>query len=147
MSKDMYVTIADGKKIRVAGTGSVHLTSIDGKSIRMVKVLYIPRLDRRLLSVGKLTERGMSVEFQRNSCVIWDKSKAVASGKNIGKAYVLDCQQDVAYYTEYSGVDSEWELWHARMEHITDDSLTKIRQATTGLPKLSELSKRCVVDA
>ncbi|OWY92235.1 Integrase, catalytic core protein, partial [Phytophthora megakarya] len=101
MSKDMYVTIADGKKIRVAGTGSVRLTGIDAKSIRMVEVLYIPGLDRRLLSVGKLAERGMSVEFQRNSCVIWDKSKAVASGKKIGKAYVLDCQQDVAYYTEY----------------------------------------------
>ncbi|OWY97152.1 Rve-domain-containing hypothetical protein [Phytophthora megakarya] len=76
MSKDMYVTIADGKKIRVAETGSVRLTGINGKSIRME---------------------------ERNSCVIWDKSNAVTSGKKIGKAYVLDCQQDVAYYTEYSG--------------------------------------------
>ncbi|KAG6595749.1 Integrase, catalytic core protein [Phytophthora cinnamomi] len=134
MSADMFVTIADGKKIRVAGTGSVGLTGIDGKRIRIVEVLHIPGLDRRLLSVGKLAERGMSVEFQRKSCVIWDKSTAIASGKKIGKAYVLECQQDTAYYTEYSGVKSGWDLWHARMGHLNDDSLTKTRQATTGLP-------------
>ncbi|OWZ14339.1 polyprotein [Phytophthora megakarya] len=97
MSKDMYVTNADGKKIRVAGEGSVHLTDIGGKSIGMGEI-------------GKLTERGMSVDFQRNSCGIGDKSKGVASGGEIGKAYVLDCPQDVVYYTEYSGVDSDWEL-------------------------------------
>ncbi|OWY92427.1 LOW QUALITY PROTEIN: hypothetical protein PHMEG_00038582, partial [Phytophthora megakarya] len=136
MSKDMYVTIADENW---DGVGAI--SGIDGKSTRMEEAFYIPGLDRRLLSVGKLAERGMSVEFQRNSCVIWDKSKAVASGKKIGKAYVLDCQQDVAYYTEYSGVDSEWELWHARMGHLNDDSLTKTRLATTGLPKTQRIIK------
>ncbi|OWZ22752.1 hypothetical protein PHMEG_0002495 [Phytophthora megakarya] len=99
MSKDMYVTIADGKKIRV------RLTGIDGKSIRMVE----------------LAELGMSVEFQRNSRVIRDKSKAVASGKKIEKA--------------------EWELWHARMGHLNDDLLTKTRQVTTGLPKPQRIIK------
>ncbi|KAG6611012.1 Integrase, catalytic core protein [Phytophthora cinnamomi] len=62
MSADMFVTVADAKKIRVAGTGSVVLTGIDGKWVRMEGVLHIPGLDRRLLSVGKLAERGMSVE-------------------------------------------------------------------------------------
>ncbi|KAJ8574782.1 hypothetical protein ON010_g4429 [Phytophthora cinnamomi] len=123
MSADMFVTIADGKKIRAAGMRSVGLTGIDGKRIRMVEVLHIPGLDRQLLSVGKLSERGMSVEFQRKSCVIWDKSTAIASGKKIGKAYVLECQQDTAYYTEYSGVESGWELWHARMGHLNDTHL------------------------
>ncbi|OWZ24417.1 Integrase, catalytic core protein [Phytophthora megakarya] len=47
MSAEMNVTIADGKKIRVAGTGSVRLKGIDGKYIRMVEVLHIPGLDRR----------------------------------------------------------------------------------------------------
>ncbi|OWZ17080.1 polyprotein [Phytophthora megakarya] len=54
MSAEMYVTIADGNKLRVAGTGSVRLKGIDGKSIRMVEVLYILGLDRRSLSVGAL---------------------------------------------------------------------------------------------
>ncbi|OWZ20503.1 hypothetical protein PHMEG_0005060 [Phytophthora megakarya] len=57
------VTIANGKKILVAGARSVRLKGIDGKSIRMVEVLHIPGLNSRLLSVGKLADRGMSVEF------------------------------------------------------------------------------------
>jgi hypothetical protein len=87
---NIEVTIADGKKLRVAGTGSVRLKGIDGKRIRMVEVLHIPGLDRRLLSVGELAERGMSVEFQRTSCVIWVKTSAIALGKKVGKAYLLD---------------------------------------------------------
>ncbi|KAG6608699.1 Integrase, catalytic core protein [Phytophthora cinnamomi] len=83
----------------------------------------------------------MSVVFQRKSCVIWDKSTAIASGKKIGKAYVLECQQDTAYYTEYSGVESGWDLWHARMGHLNDDSLAKTRQATIGLPMTQKTVK------
>ncbi|OWZ01945.1 Integrase, catalytic core protein [Phytophthora megakarya] len=135
MSAGMNVTIVDGKKIRVTGTGSVRLNGIDGKSIRMVEVLHTPGLDRRLLSVGKLADRGMSVEFQRNSCVIWNEYKAIASGKKYGKAYVLDCHQDTAYYTECAGVDSEWELWHAHMGHLNEDSLEKTQQGANGMPK------------
>ncbi|GMF45585.1 unnamed protein product [Phytophthora fragariaefolia] len=101
----MEVTIADGKKLRVAGTGTVKLTGLDGKRIHMVEVLYIPGLDCRLLSVGKLADRGMGVEFQRTSCVIWGKTSAVALRKKIVKAYVLDCQQEDARFVEYAGAD------------------------------------------
>ncbi|OWZ16192.1 LOW QUALITY PROTEIN: polyprotein [Phytophthora megakarya] len=120
----MYVTITNGKKIQVVGTGSVQLKGIDGKSIRMYCTLG---LDRRLLSVRKFADHGMSIECQLNSCVIWYEFMAVASGKHYGKVYVLDCHQDTAYYIEYSGIDSEWELWHARMGHLNEDSLEKPR--------------------
>ncbi|KAE9055693.1 hypothetical protein PF007_g32232 [Phytophthora fragariae] len=59
----------------------------------MIDVLHIPGSDRQLQSVSRLAERGMSVEFQKKSCTIWNKSKAIASGKKIGKAYVLDCEK------------------------------------------------------
>ncbi|KAG2773013.1 Copia protein [Phytophthora cactorum] len=133
LEENIEVTIADGKKIRVVGTGSVRLMGIDGKRIKMVEVLHIPGLDRRLLSVGKLAERGMSVEFQQNSCVIWYKSTAIASAKKVGKAYMLDCQKDMAHYVEYGGMDNQWELWHARMGHLNKDALVKTQRATTGM--------------
>ncbi|CAI5730574.1 unnamed protein product [Peronospora farinosa] len=127
------VTIADGKKIRVVGTGSVRLTGIDGKRIRMLDVLHIPGLDRRLLSVGKLAERGLNVEFERTSCIIWNKKQATASGKKVGKAYILECQQETAHYVEYSDVDSNYDLWHARMGHLNKDALEKTQRVTTGI--------------
>ncbi|ETP08782.1 hypothetical protein F441_15296 [Phytophthora nicotianae CJ01A1] len=107
VSVGMYVTVAEGKKIKVTGTGSVRLTGLDGKRIKMV---------------------------DRGSCIIWNKTRAIASGRKSGKAYVLDCEQDAAYYTEYSNVGGEWELWHARMGHLHEDSLTKTQQATKVVP-------------
>nr|CAI72292.1 putative polyprotein [Phytophthora infestans] len=134
LDSGINVTIADGKKLRVAGTGTVKLTGLDGKRIRMVDVLHIPGLDRRLLSVGKLAERGMSVAFQRSSCVIWGRNAAIASGKKVGKAFLLDCQQEEAHFVQYAGPDSEWELWHARMGHLNKDALTKTQRSTIGIP-------------
>ncbi|KAE9084570.1 hypothetical protein PF010_g20776 [Phytophthora fragariae] len=99
----------------------------------MVDVLHIPGLDRRLLSVGKLAERGLNVEFQRSSCVIWGSASAIALGKKIGKAYMLDCDQEDARFVEYAGADSQWELWHARMGHPNKDALAKTQRATNGI--------------
>ncbi|POM76055.1 Rve domain containing hypothetical protein [Phytophthora palmivora] len=76
----------------------------------------------------------MSGEFQSKSCIIWDKSRAIASGKKISKAYVLDCQENTANYTEYSMVSSKWELWHAHMEPLNEASLARNRQTTHGIP-------------
>ncbi|CEG37779.1 FOG: Transposon-encoded proteins with TYA, reverse transcriptase, integrase domains in various combinations [Plasmopara halstedii] len=54
VNTNVEVAFSDGKKPRVAGTGSVCLKGIDGKRIQMMEVLHIPRLDRRLLSVGEI---------------------------------------------------------------------------------------------
>ncbi|GMF32340.1 unnamed protein product [Phytophthora lilii] len=140
LDSNIEVTIADSKKIRVVGMGSVRLTGIDGMRITMVDVLYSPGLDRQLLSVSRLAERGMSVEFQQKSCTIWNNSKAIALGKKVGKAYVLDCEKDMAQYVEYAGVDTEWELWHARMDHLNMDALAKTQRATTGMPIMNKNS-------
>ncbi|KAE9211948.1 hypothetical protein PF005_g10802 [Phytophthora fragariae] len=92
LDSNVEVAIADGMEVLVVGTGSVCLTGIDGNRIEMIDVLYIPGLNRQLLSVNRLAGRGMSVEFQKKSCTIWNKSKAIAfSGKKVGTTYVLDC--------------------------------------------------------
>jgi hypothetical protein len=133
LDSNIEVTIADSKKIWVVGKVSVRLTGIDGTHIKMAGVLYIPGLGRQLLSVSRLAERGMSVEFQQKSCTIWNKSKAIALGKKVGKAYVLDCEKDTAHYVEYTGVNNQWELYHARMGHLNKDALAKTQHATTGM--------------
>ncbi|POM67185.1 Integrase catalytic core protein [Phytophthora palmivora] len=109
------VTIADGKKLRVAGQGTVRLTSLNGKHIKMMEVLYIPGLDRRLLSVGKLAERGLTE-------------------KKIGKANMLDCEQEEAQFVEYAGTGSQWELWHARMGHPSENAMINTQRITNGTP-------------
>lgn len=83
----------------------------------------------------------MRVKFQRTSCVIWDKDSAVALGIKVGKAYLLDCQQEEAKLVEYSDAGGEWELWHARMGHLNGEALIKTQRATIGMPAVSQGTK------
>uniref|UniRef100_A0AAV1UBQ4 Polyprotein n=1 Tax=Peronospora matthiolae TaxID=2874970 RepID=A0AAV1UBQ4_9STRA len=138
------VSIADGKKLQVAGVGTVKLKGLDGRRIMMVDVMHIPGLDKRLLSVGKLAGRGMRVEFQSSSCIIWSAKRAIASGKKIGKAYFLDCEQEEARLVEYAGAESEWELWHARLGHPGRSGMDKTQRATSGMPAVKQgIEKLC----
>ncbi|POM63250.1 Integrase catalytic core protein [Phytophthora palmivora] len=114
---DIEVTIAGGKKLRVAGQGTVRLTSLNGKHIEMIEVLYTP-------------ERGLTVEFQRSSCVIWSKTCAIAAGRQIGKAYMLDYEEEEARFVEYAGTGSQWELWHARIGHPSDIAMIRTQRIT-----------------
>uniref|UniRef100_A0AAV1U5K8 CCHC-type domain-containing protein n=1 Tax=Peronospora matthiolae TaxID=2874970 RepID=A0AAV1U5K8_9STRA len=105
LENGQQVSIADGKKLQVSGVGTVKLEGLDGRRIMMVEVMHIPGLDKRLLSVGKQAGRGMRVEFQSLYCIIWSANRAIASGKKIGKAYFLDCEQEEARLVEYAGAD------------------------------------------
>ena len=89
MDTNVEVTIADGKKLKVHGRGTVRLSGLNNRRIKMMDVLFIPGLDRRLLSVGQLAERGLNVEFQRSSCVICGDGSAIAVGKRWGKRSFL----------------------------------------------------------
>ncbi|OWZ16270.1 Integrase, catalytic core protein [Phytophthora megakarya] len=129
-STAIEATIADGKELHMAGTGSVCRTDIDGKRIRT--------LDRHHISVGKLAERGIHVEFQLNSCSIRNNLEAIASGEKVGNAYLLDGNQETTRYVEYVGVASEWELWPAHTGYLNGHALMKVERATTGMPITSQ---------
>ena len=71
VNSGIEVTISDGKKLQVTGQGTVRLLGLDADQIQLVEFLHIPVLDRRLLSLRQLTDRGLSVEFQRFSSAVW----------------------------------------------------------------------------
>ncbi|KAE9025730.1 hypothetical protein PR001_g12355 [Phytophthora rubi] len=102
----MEVTIADGKKLSVAGRGTVRLLGLEQNRIKMVDVLHIPGVCCR----------------------------AIALSKKVCKAFVLDCDRGEPRFVQYAGADSQWELWHARMEHPNKDALAKTQRATNGIP-------------
>ncbi|GMF12666.1 unnamed protein product [Phytophthora lilii] len=61
-------------------------------------------------------------------------------GQEGRQGHVLDCEKDMGHYVENAGVNSEWELWHARMGHLNKDALAKTQRATTGMPMTDKKS-------
>uniref|UniRef100_A0AAV1TCW5 CCHC-type domain-containing protein n=1 Tax=Peronospora matthiolae TaxID=2874970 RepID=A0AAV1TCW5_9STRA len=131
LNTGQQVSIADDKKLQVVGVGTVKLKGLEGRRTMKVEVMHIPGLDKRLLSVGKLAGRGMRVEFRSSSSIIKSAKHAIASGKKIGKAYFLDCEQEEARFVEYAWAESEWELWHARLGHPGRSGMDKTQRATS----------------
>jgi hypothetical protein len=78
-----------------------------GLAIRMVDVLRIPDLDRRLLSIGKLTERGLSVEFGTEYCRIWHGLDLVAKVKRNGNTNTMDTEPEQARFVDCSAYNGE----------------------------------------
>ncbi|CEG43196.1 uncharacterized protein PHALS_13410 [Plasmopara halstedii] len=45
------------------GMGEIHMQCPQGRIVKIVDALHIPGLDRRLLSVAKLTQKGLTVSM------------------------------------------------------------------------------------
>jgi hypothetical protein len=88
LKKPIEVKVADGKKVTAAGRGDVRM-NFDGVETTVTNVLHIPGLDRRLLSVPKLTNRGWVTQFTAKECSIMKGKRVVARAPLVGNSYVL----------------------------------------------------------
>ncbi|KAJ0392280.1 hypothetical protein ATCC90586_011623 [Pythium insidiosum] len=130
----IIVKIADGASMKATGRGSVRFRCGNGEIVTVKDVLHIPTLDRRLLSIPKVTQRGLDVKFGATHCSIWKEDKLVISAKRNGNAYVLNVEHEHAMYISHVGATSEWELWHARSGHPSHKNYQLTQAATEGMP-------------
>ncbi|KAE8981767.1 hypothetical protein PF002_g23992 [Phytophthora fragariae] len=63
------ITIADGKKIDAVAIGTVGLKLMDGTSVALSDVLYIPEVEGSLILVTKLAEKDVVAQFSKDKCV------------------------------------------------------------------------------
>jgi hypothetical protein len=65
------VAIANGQKLTTFGIGTGYLKckrDSQYKTIKVTDVLYVPQLEGNLLSVRKLTAKGLKLTFEHDSC-------------------------------------------------------------------------------
>ncbi|KAH9704543.1 hypothetical protein KPL70_011512 [Citrus sinensis] len=110
------VKVGNGQYIEVKGKGTVAIKSSAG--IKFISdVLLVPKIDRNLLSVGQLLEKGYSVVFKNKICVITDPNGVVLfSVKMNSKSFSLSWNKDEC--SAYQCTLNQAELWHKRMGHF-----------------------------
>ena len=104
-------------------TGSISLENfIQGDCIRatLTDVLFVPEVKQNLVSIGKLTHRGLAAEFTNDSLLVRSGSRVVAVGvRQNQRLYKLKCR--VVVDNEYAPIQASTaksiELWHERMGH------------------------------
>lgn len=78
------IVLADGREIfaRGIGTGKLTVNRENGKQVIPIKnVLFVPGLIGNLLSVSCIVEKGFSVSFKTEECVIMKENDVIAIGK------------------------------------------------------------------
>ena len=62
--------VANGESVTADGIGTIRVVLKNKKPIRIEDVLYVPKLDCRLISINALSTKGLHVTFSNKTCVI-----------------------------------------------------------------------------
>ena len=85
--------VADGRHLEVLGKGSVVLecsTKNGQVRINLVDVLYAPRAEENLLSVGKAGRKGAITTFGKHGCTMVKNGNLLFEGVRSGTVYKIN---------------------------------------------------------
>lgn len=133
------IVVASGQRLRAVGTGVVRFTVGNGPVIKVTEVLYVPDLDRRLLSIPSLVAKGAAISFDGDGCSIRFGDKVVAHVRKCGKLFVLSVTlikpEDEAAEIAASALVPTEELWHDG--HVSKKKLVLASRAASGIPSFT----------
>ena len=107
------VRLADKSLVKAVGFGSVQIYLSEEKGrevpIEIEKVLFVPELQKRLISISQIAGKGGEVTFKKKICVLSYQKRTFPFGQRIGNLYELSCQHAV----------------HLKKESVTCDKIEK----------------------
>lgn len=98
--------------------------------------LYVPDLGVNLLSLGLLTNKGLSVEFKGPTCSIKLEQEILFKGSRSSNVWMLDTTPIVPTKQHnakaYTAINSA-KLWHERLGHLGKNALAKLPDNSLGV--------------
>ena len=161
------VTLGDNSCINATGIGRIPVcmrANGQWNNAVLQDVLFVPELNRNLLSVAHLTERGADIRFTGTECQLYTQlGHLTCSGQLRGKLYIMDMQTvvpetariarvksfpeegndlppaaETALVARSSSSKANVEIWHRRLGHLSTD--TVVRMVKNGMVKGMEIS-------
>jgi len=117
--------VANGVEAEVEAIGTLQLSLHSGFTLRLLDVLYVPSIQRNLISISKLDGDGYSCTFGNNRCVISCDGDTVCYATLNDELYLLSHSyisvMNVSYinHKRKRGNETSSELWHSRLGHIS----------------------------
>ncbi|KAE9224632.1 hypothetical protein PF002_g14635 [Phytophthora fragariae] len=132
------ITIADGKKIDAVAMGTVGLKLMDGTSVTLSDVLYIPEVEGSLISVAKLAEKDVVAQFSKDKCVFRYGDATVIEAKRCGNVYKLKTVGDEVCHAATTPRKEPWAVVHARLGHIPYKRYEQLLTMADGVPRVAD---------
>jgi hypothetical protein len=83
------IKVVDGRKAKVEPVGSLPLVFHGGFTLILNQVLYVPSLQRNIISVFLLEDDGYECLFENNKCTIMYNDKVIGLAPRQGMGYML----------------------------------------------------------
>jgi hypothetical protein len=128
------VRLGDNSSYPIKGIGNAFYSLDSGKHLKMENVLYVPGLQKNLLSILGLEEIGFRVAFIDGQVIMWSR------GNNIDDAIIIGIHGDGLYKLKgkadqalVHSTINPCEPWHRRFTHIHYKELLIVSKMVKGL--------------
>lgn len=128
------ICVADGTEVQATDIGSVSFAVPGGSTVTLTEVLFVPDLDRRLLSVAALTLKQVDVHFGNGMCSLAVGGKTIVQIPQVGKLFVLNSLKTETQDQARRAEEHDAALWHARLGHVPHSRIDAVRAVTEGVP-------------
>jgi hypothetical protein len=131
------VEIGDKTTYPVEGFGQASIKMKTSNYVHLRNVLYVPGLEKNLVPISCLEEKGNRIDFMDGKVLSWHKDSNIENARVIGSREgnlykLLEQNEESLVHDE---VNSN-ELWHRRYTHINYQALPFLRKMVEGIPEL-----------
>ena len=125
------VKLADNSILLAYGKGSLRFSIYDGTErveLFLSDVLFVPKIQNKLLSLPVMTEKGASVQFKGQLCELIVKDKHYTIGHKEGKLFKLNTEPaHKSCFGSCNGNVNSLQMWHFRYGHLGYDNLKLLK--------------------
>jgi hypothetical protein len=136
--KTLYkVELGDKSTYPVEGFGQASVKLKSGNNIHLSNVLYVPGLEKNLVSISCIEDKGNLIASMDGKLLSWHKDSTIENARVIGSCEgnlyrLLEQNEEALIHDEVNPN----ELWHRRYAHINYQELTFLRRMVEGIPEL-----------
>ena len=116
------VKLADNIVLHAYGKGTVQLSVYDGiekVKVTLKDVLYVPKVQNKLILLSSTTDKGTEVQFRGQSCKVMIDDKVYSTAYKHGKLYKLNSEpQATCCFGSTDKKDDSLSMWHARFGQL-----------------------------
>ena len=117
------------------GQASIKLKTCN--NVHLSNVLYVPGLEKNLVSISCLEDKGNRITFVDGEVLSWSRDSSIENARVIGTREdilyrLLECNDEALIHDDVNPS----ELWHRRYTHLNYQALPFLEKMVEGIPKL-----------
>jgi hypothetical protein len=131
------VELGDKSTYPVEGIGQASIKLILGNNVHLINVLSVPGLEKNLVSIYCLEDKGDRIVIVDGEVLSWPRDSNIENARVIGthegRLYrLLECNDEALIHDEVN----HSELWHRRYAHLNYQALPFLDKMVEGIPEL-----------